>query len=788
MNQRNYFLTILLLLAASLCSQSQFVKRTGGQFLLAGNPYYYIGTNYWYGGYLGLNKDQVKGIDRLRKELDFLKANGVTNLRVLTGVEGAGQINGVQRVTPALQTKKRIFDEKQLAGLDLLFSEMGKRNMKAVMFLSNNWEWSGGFLQYLNWNGLIADSIMQRKLSWDELRDYTSKFYTCEPCKQDYLQQVKLLITRTNKITNKKYRDDPAIMTWELANEPRPMRPSANLAYQNWIRNTSAYIKSIDKNHLVTTGHEGLMATEGDLELYEQVHANKNIDYLTIHIWPKNWGWFKDETLTADFASVKTKTLDYINQHEVIARKLHKPLVIEEFGFPRDRHSFDVYSTTTLRDSLYHSILSQWKQHKISGDVINGINFWAFGGTARPTKGQLFWKQGDDYMGDPPMEEQGLNTVFDSDVSTWKLIKSFSKNTSPTSNTKLLPADKKASRQTINLYKNLRKLQARGIMFGHQDALAYGVDWKYIPGKSDVKELVADHPAIYGWELGNLELGMAYNLDTVPFDKMKNFIREVYERGGVNTISWHNSNPVSGKNAWDTTHGGVSAVLPGGSKNELYKDWLDKLSAFMLNLKGKNGEPIPILFRPYHELTGNWFWWCKNTCTPNEFISLWKYTADYLANEKGVHNLLYVYNTADFETKAAFLERYPGDDYVDMVSFDAYQFGDLTKSKAFEKSVDEKLGIIGEVAEERNKLSALAEAGYEKIPDPQWWTNTLWKAISGHKISYVLLWRNAGLMPNGNMHYYVPKKGDVSAQDFKSFYKLDKTLFQKEVSKEKLYQ
>lgn len=208
----------------------------------------------------------------------------------------------------------------------------------------------------------------------------------------------------------------------------------------------------------------------------------------------------------------------------------------------------------------------------------------------------------------------------------------------------------------------------------------------------------------------------------------------------------------------------------------------------MLNLKGKNGEPIPILFRPYHELTGNWFWWCKNTCTPNEFISLWKYTADYLANEKGVHNLLYVYNTADFETKAAFLERYPGDDYVDMVSFDAYQFGDLTKSKAFEKSVDEKLGIIGEVAEERNKLSALAEAGYEKIPDPQWWTNTLWKAISGHKISYVLLWRNAGLMPNGNMHYYVPKKGDVSAQDFKSFYKLDKTLFQKEVSKEKLYQ
>ncbi|HVG40170.1 MAG TPA: glycosyl hydrolase [Chitinophagaceae bacterium] len=351
----------------------------------------------------------------------------------------------------------------------------------------------------------------------------------------------------------------------------------------------------------------------------------------------------------------------------------------------------------------------------------------------------------------------------------------------------VLPSDKGATKHTVSLYNNLKKLADKGIMFGHQDDLAYGVGWKYVPGKSDVKELVGDYPAVQGWELGNLELGMDYNLDSVPFQKMKEFIQQTYNRGGVNTISWHFTNPVSMKNAWDTTHGAVQAILPGSEKNGLYNSWLDKLAAFMLSLKGKGGEAIPVLFRPFHELTGNWFWWCKNTNNPTEFKLLWRYTVDYLRNEKGVHNLLYVYNTADFKTREEFLERYPGDDVVDMISFDAYQYGSPSTENFFAKSVDTKLGIIEKIAAEKGKLSALAEAGYEKVPDARWWTNTLWTAIGTHKISYVLLWRNAGLMQNGNMHYYVPKKGDISEQDFKKFYSLERTLFEKEVAKEKLY-
>jgi mannan endo-1,4-beta-mannosidase len=787
--KKSYFLLFFLLAAGPLLSaESPFVTVQQHQFMLNAKPYYYIGTNYWYGSYLGLEKDKKKGLERLQKELNFLKEKGVTNLRVLTAVEGSGQINGVQRVKPPYQTEKGKFNEQALDGLDVLLYEMGKRDMKAILFLSNNWEWSGGFLQYLNWNGLIADSVLRRKLNWDELRDYVSKFYSCTGCMEGYNKQVQSIVGRTNKYTKKKYTEDATIMAWELANEPRPMRSAANDAYKTWISKTAAFIKSLDKNHLVTLGHEGNMATDGNMELYEQIHADKNVDYLTIHIWPKNWGWFKEETLDKDYPTVSANTIDYLTKHAAVAKKLGKPLVLEEFGLPRDHHSFDVTTSTSLRDSYYKTIFGLWKKDKETQDVLAGINFWAFGGTARPVKGQVFWKDGDDYMGDPPMEEQGLNSVFDSDASTWNIITSYTKNSNAANRSNNdLPADKKATKETVHLYHNLKKLVNKGIMFGHQDALAYGVGWKYVPGKSDVKEIVGDYPAVYGWELGNLELGLAYNLDTVPFAKMKEFIQQGYERGGVVTISWHNANPVTGKNAWDTTHGGVAAVLPGGSKHDLYKTWLDKLAAFMLSLKGKNGEAIPILFRPYHELTGNWFWWTKNTCTPEEFKSLWRYTADYLQN-KNVHNLLYVYNTADFKTKEDFLERYPGDDYADMVSFDAYQRGNPATDNSFVNDVNRRLGIVEEVAKEKGKLAALAEAGYERVPYAEWWTNTLWKAVGDRKISYVLLWRNAGLMPNGNWHYYVPKKGDVSEQDFKKFYSLEKTLFEKEVAKEKLYQ
>lgn len=408
---------LLVVVNVSVSAQtSKFVSVKGTSLMLDGKPYYFVGTNYWYGSLLGLEKDRKRGIERLRKELDFLKRNGVTNLRLMGGAEGSGLISGITRVGPALQPEQGKFDGSVLDGLDLILAEMRKRDMKAVIFLSNNWEWSGGFQQYLTWNGLVAKEMRTRKLEWDEQRDIVAKFYACEPCKGAYDKQAALIINRTNKINKLKYTADPTIMAWELANEPRPMRPSSNDVYKRWIIDTAAMIKRLDPHHLVTTGHEGWIGTE-EMPLFEEVHADKNIDYLTIHIWAKNWGWFKGDKLAEGFDSSMTKADAYIREHIPVSERLGKPLVIEEFGLPRDGISFDPASLTTFRDRYYAKILS------FIGGPIAGVNFWAFGGAARPIKGQVFWKPGDDYMGDPPMEEQGLNTVFDSDRTTWDVIR-----------------------------------------------------------------------------------------------------------------------------------------------------------------------------------------------------------------------------------------------------------------------------------------------------------------------------------------------------------------------------
>lgn len=282
-----------------------------------------------------------------------------------------------------------------------------------------------------------------------------------------------------------------------------------------------------------------------------------------------------------------------------------------------------------------------------------------------------------------------------------------------------LPADKNATKETIALYRNLGKLREKGFMFGHQDDLAYGVTWKYEKGRSDVKDVVNDYPAVYGWDLGGLELNNENNIDGVPFKKMRQFIKDGYARGGVITISWHFRSPLGAeKGAWDTTHGTVTSILPGGTNHELFKSWLDEGAKFIASLKGANGEAIPVLFRPFHELSGNWFWWCNNTCTAYEFITLYRYVAYYLQKEKKLHNLLFVYNTSDnIKTKEEFLERYPGDDLIDVLSFDGYQFGDAGNEEYFVKNTHTLLRMIGEVAEEKNKLTALAETGVEAVPE-----------------------------------------------------------------------
>ncbi len=351
-------------------------------------------------------------------------------------------------------------------------------------------------------------------------------------------------------------------------------------------------------------------------------------------------------------------------------------------------------------------------------------------------------------------------------------------------------SDVNATAETKALYKKLYTLSKQQIIFGHQDALAYGVGWKYVPGKSDIKSMVNDNPGLYGWDIAHIELDSLKNIDGVPFNKMQQYIKDGYKRGAAITISWHLRNPLSGGSAWDTTAGAVASVLPGGIKHEMYKGWLDKVAVFMNGLKGSNGEMIPVLFRPFHELTGNWFWWCKNVSSPEDIKKLWQFTISYLQKEKNIHHLIYVYNTADFDNEVSFLERYPGDDMVDLVSFDMYQFGEKKEQREkFMAKMRNQLTILTKIAAQKNKVAALAETGFEAIPDRTWWTETLWPIIKDFPLSYVLVWRNHGWMPSTKkMHYYAPYPGQVSEKDFKVFYWNPKIIFEKKLGKQKIYQ
>jgi mannan endo-1,4-beta-mannosidase len=355
---------------------------------------------------------------------------------------------------------------------------------------------------------------------------------------------------------------------------------------------------------------------------------------------------------------------------------------------------------------------------------------------------------------------------------------------------KPLPADKAATPQTKNLLHNLHHLvQGGAYLVGHQDATAYGVHWKYQPNRSDVKDVTGDFPALYGWELADIEKDNngGVNIDSVPFATMRLLIQQAYERGGVNTISWHANHPVTGGNAWDTTGTAVQAILPGGSHHQVYCRWLNTLSEFMKGLKSKKGEPIPILFRPFHELTGRWFWWGTHGCTPAQYKALFRFTVQYL-QQQGVHQLLYVYNTADFNSEAEFAERFPGNDVVDIVSFDTYQYGDAATDSSFTNRISQQLALAGHFARANGKLLALAETGYEAIPYDNWWTGRLRKAIAANPIAYVMIWRNHGYHETmKKMHYYMPYKGHNSSKDFIQFYKLPETIFQKEAKLKKLY-
>lgn len=328
-----------------------------------------------------------------------------------------------------------------------------------------------------------------------------------------------------------------------------------------------------------------------------------------------------------------------------------------------------------------------------------------------------------------------------------------------------LPVDKNATKETVNLYRQLlMRIQKKQILLGQQDATAYGLDWKTDTDRSDMKTVSGTHPAVYGWDVGGVEKASDKNLDDVDFNEMRNLIKEAYRRGGVNTISWHLINPVNDKWAWDTkTIACIDSILPGSRYHEKYKLFLDRLAGFLNTLKTDDGVLIPIIFRPFHENTAGWFWWGADWNSIESYQKLWKFTLTYLRDTKGLHQLLYAYSPDKTKLHDTYFERYPGDDYVDILGHDSYHFGGTATASDFVNKTKETLLFISKNAEKHGKIAALTETGLETVNQIDWWTNVLYKTIDNVPIAYVLMWRNANERPN---HFYGPAPNQPANPDF----------------------
>jgi len=418
MKLKRYLTLLFAAVTMSALGQTKFVTVKDGHFLRNGQPYYYVGTNFWYGAILG-SEGQGGDRQRLAKELDLMAQMGIDNLRILVGSDGERGVT--TKVEPTLQVQPGVYNDTILAGLDYLLMEMGKRKMVAVLYLNNAWEWSGGYGFYLQHAG-EGKAPRPNEDGYPAYMNFVAKYATSEKAHQLFYDYVRFILSRTNRYTGVAYKDDPAIMSWQIGNEPRAFAKEALPAFEKWLAEASALIRSLDGNHLISIGSEGAWGCEGDWGCYERICSDKNVDYCNIHLWPYNWGWAKEDSLIENLPRAKENTKDYINRHLEICARLKKPLVMEEFGYPRDGFKFALGTPTKGRDGFYEYVFSLVGDNAAQGGYFAGCNFWGWGGLAKPRHHEQ-WQVGDDYTGDPAQEAQGLNSVFAGDKSTLRVIR-----------------------------------------------------------------------------------------------------------------------------------------------------------------------------------------------------------------------------------------------------------------------------------------------------------------------------------------------------------------------------
>jgi mannan endo-1,4-beta-mannosidase len=340
-----------------------------------------------------------------------------------------------------------------------------------------------------------------------------------------------------------------------------------------------------------------------------------------------------------------------------------------------------------------------------------------------------------------------------------------------------------ATRETRALFQYMRDLQGQGVMFGHEHTLTDGFTFDaFTEETSDVEAVVGDYPAVFGWDTlilnGFQKPGVYGGTVEQNIEALTWALQKSDARGGINVLSAHMYNFVTGGDFWDTTGRVVSQILPGGAKHADFNEFLDRIAAAVKGARRDDGTLIPVVFRPFHENTGGWFWWGAGHCTSAEFIEIFRYTVEYLRDTKHVRNLLYSYspNSSFGGDPANYMKTYPGDEFVDVLGYDAYD-GSAGSAEWLASTVKD-LAMVVDLAEEHGKVPAFTEFGEsgEEGRDLTWFTDLL-AAIEAdpkaRKVTHMLTWANFG----GSNRAYVPFPGHAMEPDFVDFHADPYSLF-----------
>ena len=347
-----------------------------------------------------------------------------------------------------------------------------------------------------------------------------------------------------------------------------------------------------------------------------------------------------------------------------------------------------------------------------------------------------------------------------------------------TTNVKTYMVDPNATAETVALFYNLKKLSKTKFAIGQQDAFNSFYN-NGSSAQSDIKKTTGYDPALLGSDFMFItdknNNGQANNWFYQQEVIITDDVKEAYSKGMINIFSWHLREPNKEDSfyASDMTDAvkttAFKSILPGGVNHSWYKTKLDKVASVVSNLKGSNGELIPIIFRPFHEFDGNWFWWGANFCSSEEYKTAYKFTIEYLRDTKGVHNILYAFSPDNsYSTSTNYLSRYPGDGYVDVLGMDNY--GDFNnQGQTGSDRANAKLKMISDLAVAKVKIAALTETGYQVTSTTPaingWFSTYLYNALTANsvEISFVIFWNNT------TSGYWVPTPTESNAADFKTF-------------------